>query len=225
MRSFFGKLGQWRALPILIVLLTGVQSMDCFAQGFEITTQDAEKYASAVEDSLLQLKKKAKIKEVKPQSYALRSPSKAALLSAVIPGAGQIYNKSYWKVPVAWAGSAIFGYLIGWNHVHYLESKTNLAYLTDNDPTNDELIDDRFAGVSADAFRRNRDRFRRDRDFFVILTVVWYGIVVGDAAVDAHFKNFDLSEDLSARIQPTLIEVGGPDQFAPGFKIAFSLNN
>ncbi|WP_157637919.1 DUF5683 domain-containing protein [Flexithrix dorotheae] len=141
------------------------------------------------------------------QKKELNPPSKAALMGATIPGLGQIYNKKYWKVPIVYGGFVIFASLIDFNNVRYLAYRDALANRTDSDSSNDNDFDD-FIPTSrtTDQLRQGRDLFRRNRDFNVILTFLWYGLTIADATVDSHLAAFNVSDDLAAIVKPSLID-------------------
>ncbi|MFA0960781.1 DUF5683 domain-containing protein [Roseivirga sp. BDSF3-8] len=129
-------------------------------------------------------------------------PGRASLLSAVMPGLGQVYNGKYWKVPVIYGGFAMFGYLINYNNENYQEFRAALFAEIDGD---DSTVNP-FEGVLSEAsLRRRTDLFRRNRDFSMILAGVWYLLNIVEAHVDAHLQEFDVSEDISMRFEP----VGG----------------
>lgn len=126
---------------------------------------------------------------------------KATTLAMMFPGAGQMYNKSYWKVPIVIGAFATMGYLIDWNNRGYQRLRT--AYNTypnnefsswNNPPTRDALS-------------RSRAQFRRNRDLCIILTGGLYILSVIEAHVDAYLKDFDVSDDLSMRVEPTMIDM------------------
>ncbi|MEH0154862.1 DUF5683 domain-containing protein [Limibacter armeniacum] len=171
-----------------------------------------------------QVKKQKEKKPPKPQHERLHTPSRRALASAILPGLGQIQNKKYWKVPIIYGGFAVFGWLVKENHVNYIESRNFYTYLSDGDPQNDALIPERFQGLTADSFQTRRDNFRRDQDYYTIIMFLWYGLNIADAAVDAHLKRFDVSEDLSGVVKPALIR--GPfNNPAMGLTLAFNFKH
>ncbi|MEM1136743.1 MAG: DUF5683 domain-containing protein [Bacteroidota bacterium] len=152
----------------------------------------------------------------------LNSPTKVALLAATLPGFGQIYNKKYWKVPLAYGGFVVFASLIDFNHVRYTLFKNALALAEDgDDSTNTD--DERLVNRTSDQLRRGRDSFRRDRDFNVILTFLWYGLTIADSVVDSHLRRFNVNEDLSAGIKPSIID-GGFNQPVAGIKFTLYLH-
>lgn len=128
-----------------------------------------------------------------------KDPERAALLSAAFPGFGQIYNDKYWKLPIVYGGGAALGFGIHWNHVRYNDTRNALfAVRTDNiDPDNP------LHSLSESTLESETNRFRRDRDFLIIGSMLSYFIVIVDAYVDAHLKNFP-KESSSILITPSL---------------------
>ncbi len=131
---------------------------------------------------------------------------KATTLSMICPGAGQIYNKSYWRVPIVVGMFATTLYVYDWNNRGYQRFKTAYALKLeyDNDPEKyPNGSPDEFNGrYSTSNLKGYRDSYRRNRDLAVILTAGAYLLQVLDAHVDAHLKDFDISDDLT--FSPTL---------------------
>ncbi len=127
---------------------------------------------------------------------------KAALRSAVIPGWGQAYNKKYWKIPIVYGALAVpvvtFTYNLKWYN------KTRYAYTVKytRDTANYDNIDPELQPLSDESLRIYRDDFRRNMDYSIIAFLIIWGVNVADAAVDAHLKDFNVSEDLSLKIHP-----------------------
>lgn len=126
------------------------------------------------------------------------SPKKAALFSAVLPGLGQAYNKKYWKIPIIYAGVATTLYFANKNHQEFKTFKSAYLSRVDDDPS---TIDDLPLYSDANLLTLT-EYYRRNRDLFVIGTVVVYALNVIDAAVDAHLFYFDVSDDLSLNVLP-----------------------
>jgi hypothetical protein len=124
------------------------------------------------------------------------SPSRAAVLSAVLPGLGQAYNKKYWKIPIIYAGVASIGYFIYFNNSQYLEYKN--LYIAESELPNP---DSRYLGLYEDYAQA----YRRNRDLSVIGLLAFWGLNVIDANVDAHFFNYDISPDLSLEVKPVYL--------------------
>lgn len=128
------------------------------------------------------------------------SPTKATIFSAVLPGAGQVYNRKYWKVPIVLGGLGVAYYFVDRNTTEYTRYKDAYIAITDNDPN----TVDEFNGVySASAVLDVANTYRKWRDLSWICTGAVYILNIMDAAVDAHFVRFDVGEDLSMAIQPS----------------------
>lgn len=128
------------------------------------------------------------------------SPAKAAFYSAVLPGLGQIYNKSYWKVPLVYAG---FGIPI---YFYIQNSKEYDRYMTAYKRRQQGYTDDEFfyGGASADQPRVNNDGlrqgiqfYRRNKELSIIVTIGLYALNIIEANVDAHLKQFNVDEQLT----------------------------
>ncbi|HMT29821.1 MAG TPA: DUF5683 domain-containing protein [Bacteroidia bacterium] len=129
----------------------------------------------------------------------LHSPSKATLLSAALPGAGQFYNKKYWKIPVIYAGFAGLGYLVKTNHDDYKIYKDAYRLRLDMD---ENTVDD-FVGVYSDEdLVTLKNYYRRNRDLSMIGIGLLYILNIIDASVDAHLFYFNVSDDLTLHVQP-----------------------
>jgi hypothetical protein len=131
------------------------------------------------------------------KTYAQRyNPRKALLYAAVLPGAGQIYNKKYWKLPLVYGGFIATGYAINFYQDGYQQYKGELFDLLDSD----EFLSP--SGFTEDQLRTIVDRYRRQRDFMIIVMAGVYVLQMIDAHVDAHLKEFDLNPDLHVRVVP-----------------------
>jgi hypothetical protein len=128
-----------------------------------------------------------------------QSPKKAAFLSAVCPGLGQIYNKKYWKLPIVYGGLAGLGTWVGFNAKN-LKGYTNAYKLqVDNDSTTLGSYKGLF---QANQLKIKRDEVKRNLDLSIILTSVFYALNIIDATVDAHLFDYSITEDISVRIEP-----------------------
>lgn len=153
------------------------------------------------------------------ETYAARyNPRKAMLYAAVFPGAGQVYNRKYWKLPLVYGGLIGIGYGINANQTFYIKYKNQLLNLL-NEPTSPKVNSEGFtelgnkvvgsdivspSGLKADQLRKAVDRFRRDRDFTVLLGFIFYMMQMVDAHVDAHLKEFDVNPQLQVSLEPSL---------------------
>lgn len=128
------------------------------------------------------------------------SPKKAAIMSAALPGLGQIYNRKYWKLPIIYGGLGTLGYLITFNSVQYsLYRKAYLAKIDD-----DPLTIDEYPFASEDGLLQRLNQHRRTRDMLIAGAVLVYALNIIDASVDAHLFEFDVSDDLSLRVEPII---------------------
>lgn len=145
------------------------------------------------------------------QTTVEHSPRKATIYSAVLPGLGQIYNRKYWKLPIVYGGFATLGYFINFNNERYTLYRQAYSDIIDNDPYTNSHLDlkvnpsffkpENIAQLTEN-LRRAKDGWRRNRDLVVIGTVVFYAVNIIDASVDAHFFNFDISDDLTINWAP-----------------------
>ncbi len=146
------------------------------------------------------------IKEIKSKAKEY-VPRRAGLYSAVFPGLGQAYNKKYWKLPIVYGGLVTFGLVIDfWNDRH---NRFRNALFTDIIGQELPQATVNLRNGSSIIFDEARlrtlvDQSRRERDFYIILTGVFYLLNVADAHIDAHLKEFELNEDLKVRIEPRL---------------------
>lgn len=130
---------------------------------------------------------------------------KATTLSTIIPGAGQIYNKSYWKVPIVVGSFATMAYIVDWNNRGYVRFRRAYDIVTDGNPnTHSEFWDGTRELLTAENLANYRNAYRRNRDLSIILTGAVYLIQLVDAHVDAHMKSFDISNDLSFDVRPSM---------------------
>jgi hypothetical protein len=143
----------------------------------------------------------------------LHSPRKAVIYSAVLPGLGQIYNGKYWKLPIIYGAGGALAYAVGYNQLKY--TKFRDAYANGN-PQEKALIDGQY--YDYEVLPRGRDYYRRYRDLSVIGFGLLYFLNVVDAMVDAHFFYYDVSDDLSLRIEPAVLDDQGLTS-AVGFRI------
>lgn len=122
---------------------------------------------------------------------------KATTLATVCPGAGQIYNRNYWKVPIVVGGAAALLYCVDFNNRGYTRFKTALEYRTDDlDETVDEFTRNGIS-VSDSDLLYYKNSYRRNRDLCIILTGLFYLVQIIDAHATAHMKTYDISDDLS----------------------------
>ena len=129
------------------------------------------------------------------------SPQMAIIFSAVIPGLGQAYNKKYWKIPIIYAGGIALVY-----HIDLLNSKYYLYKGLHDDKEAGLSLPAEYEQYSAETFALYRDYYRKWRDFNVILLSGLYFLNIIDAMVDAYFFEYDISDDLTLKIEPQIMQ-------------------
>jgi len=145
------------------------------------------------------------------------SPTRATILSACLPGLGQVYNRKYWKVPVIYAGFGIMTYFIWTNTDYYLSFKC--AYIESSYGNMNGSYSNLVNRYSADELLSAREYYRRNLEVSILLTSVWYVLNILDATVDAHLYTFDISDKLSMKVEPALLPAGTGLTPSGGLKI------
>jgi len=130
-------------------------------------------------------------KEIIKEPYDPLAPSKAAFYSAVIPGLGQAYNKKYWKIPIVYVGIGTGIYFYTSNRKEYNRFRDAYKRRLDG------FTDDEFQGISNETLIRAQRTSRRNMDISLAVAVGFYLLNIVDANVDAHLKQYNISEDLS----------------------------
>jgi hypothetical protein len=128
------------------------------------------------------------------------SPKKAALMSAVLPGLGQAYNKKYWKIPIVYGGLGALGYFITFNASQYNVYRNAYLAKIDDDPNTIDI----YPNASEEGILAVINQYRRTRDMLIAGAVLVYALNIIDASVDAHLFEFDVSNDLSLKIEPII---------------------
>lgn len=132
-------------------------------------------------------------------SDKIHKPSKAALYSTLLPGLGQSYNKKYWKIPIIYGVMGTLGYFAYDNHKQYTLFRDALRARYDSDPN----TMDNFTNIDDQVLKAQREYYRRNRDFFIIMGVISYCLNILDAYVDAHLKGFSVSDTLTFKPIPS----------------------
>jgi hypothetical protein len=154
--------------------------------------------------------------EKKPKKEWNPDPQRATILSAVLPGLGQAYNRKYWKIPIIYTAGGVLYYYYDLNHKAYLENKRYYEEEIAENGGNEN-------SAKANEYRNNYQNYRKKRDYKVILMSMLYVATIVDAMADAYFMSYDISDDLSLKITPSLL----PDtylavsQFSYGIKLSF----
>ena len=161
-------------------------------------------------------------------------PQKATLRSAILPGWGQAYNREYWKIPIVYGALAIPVATYIYNNTWY--KKTKFAYqaiynatippIGQRDSSLLPQIDPKLrysdgTYLSLQSIQNYRNQFKKDKDYSVLWFFIIWGINVVDATVFGHLKDFDVSDELSMKVQP----VFDPMIKKPGIGLVFNLKN
>ena len=157
------------------------------------------------------------------------NPTTATWLALVIPGGGQIYNRKYWKLPIIYGGFAGCAYALTWNGKMYKDYQNAYVDAVNENWDATSITDllppgylDRVGRTQVtETLRRRKDTYRRWRDLSIFATIGVYLISVIDAYVDAELSNFDITPDLSMKVEPTVIS----NRLNSTFKTTNSLND
>ncbi len=221
---------------LLIVLLPG-----------RLTAQETD---SLEQDSLVVSDTLLKVPEVKVQEIAQAvdttarplqvkfkpNPTRAVIYSAICPGLGQIYNRKYWKLPLVYGGLLGCVYAITWNGNQYNSYKQAYTDFTDDNPNTNSWENyrpyswgpdpDTWSSKDKSDFtsmlKNGKDYYRRYRDLSYIITAGVYVLCMIDAYVDAQLFDFDISPDLSMRMEPVIFPRTSTGSRSVGLQCSFS---
>jgi hypothetical protein len=184
----------------------------CIFTSIAVKAQDSTAVVKA--DSTIVVETTQGVDSAKMAFIARRfNPQKALLYAAILPGAGQAYNKKYWKVPIVYGGFAFLGYYIDFYNQNHRKYRGELFEMLGANATQSA------SGFTETQVRSLIDRYRRERDFFIVLSGLWYALQIIDAHVDAHLKEFEINPNLQVRVEPSLRQ----DMFA-GRQAGFSIS-
>lgn len=136
-------------------------------------------------------------------------PRKATIRSAIIPGWGQVYNKKYWKVPIVYTAIGIPVGTFIYNKTWYDRTREAVKMIAAGDTANyvnrvHPQLHFFFANPNYNPrLLQYRNEFRKNMDYSVLITLAMWGLNIIDATVDAHLKEFDVSDDLSLYVKPS----------------------
>ncbi|GAB3271442.1 hypothetical protein GCM10027347_42710 [Larkinella harenae] len=161
--------------------------------------------------------------ELTPQQNArIRKiiPKKSTVLSAVLPGLGQIHNGHWWKVPIIYAGFGTLGYFANYYSKEY-RTYRRYGILAYNDPSKETEVEGISRKVGVAQLERAARAYARYRDYnFLGMALLW-GVNVIEANVTAHLKTFDISEDLTLNVKPSILMPATGMLPVPGVRVAF----
>jgi hypothetical protein len=180
-------------------------------------------------------------KDVLTKDVFKPNPTKAVLYSAIFPGLGQIYNRKYWKLPIVYGGFMGCAYAISWNSNQYSGYKSAYGDFNGKDPnaknaawraykpySSTRFPDDLSAWTEQDknwfsnALKNKKDFYRRYKELSIIITAGVYVICMIDAYVDAQLFEFDISEDLSMKVDPVIFEKSTNNSRSFGLQCSFT---
>lgn len=159
-------------------------------------------------------------KQPNPPPY---DPAVAWQRSAIFPGWGQAYNRSYWKIPFFYVGYGGFVWWINYNNSQYRRFGTAYQLAIDDISGNEDAeLSERFDSAG---LRTQRNQFRSRRDNAYLLLAGWHVVQIAEAYVHAHLRGFDVSEDLSMKAFPDVLKIDtgvGATGFYPGLSFTFT---
>lgn len=188
--------------------------------GHDVTTkiESIDPYLTVVSDTLVMIDgETVRLIPSVPIGHLGHSPQTATMYAAILPGLGQIYNRKYWKLPLLYGGAAALIYAIHFNNKYYKKYSSAYRDFLIGDPNNKSymyfvnrahLTEEQVQGTYKQWFQKSlknkKDYYRRYRDLSIFGMIGLYAVQVVDACVDAHFFNFDVSDDLAFQWQPEL---------------------
>ena len=154
----------------------------------------------------------AMAKQPMPRKKWIPDSQKSLWMAMVIPGAGQIYNRKYWKLPLIYGGFVGCAYALTWNSKMYKDYSQAYQDIMSDNPNNDSYMDFLPPWVDInqdrkrweDKFRKGKDLYRRQRDMSIFAFIGVYLLSVIDAYVDAELSDFDISKDLGMTLEPAI---------------------
>jgi hypothetical protein len=138
--------------------------------------------------------------EVRAEKW-MPNPGKALRLGLVLPGAGQIYDRRWWKLPLVYAAYGGVIYAIDYNQGWLNRFKTAFDAQVQNPPEDHEFTP---LGLNSTELKAFRDKFDKQLQLSYIGLILVHGLVSMEAFVDAHLQSFDISDDLSMQVQPDI---------------------
>lgn len=182
----------------------------------------ADSIAAENKKKLLEMTSAPVLKESKVPADSLKkeidqkiwvpNPTKATWLALVIPGGGQIYNRKYWKLPIFYGGFAGCAYALTWNSKMYKDYSTAYKDAMNGNMQSSSITDLLPPGYKIsetqlkELLRKRKDTYRRYRDLSIFAFIGVYLLSVIDAYVDAELSNFDITPDLSMKVEPAVID-------------------
>jgi Family of unknown function (DUF5683) len=152
------------------------------------------------------VKKKAKKINIfnLPDTIKQYPPRVATIRSAILPGWGQITNRKYWKLPLVYGGIGVTAGIFLYNIKTFKEAKAAYINAIDQNPINDFQIPEPYFSVrdQPERIRSFRNQIRQNVDYSALFFIIFWGLNVVDATVDAHLRYFDVGNNLSLQLKP-----------------------
>ena len=206
-------------IPLILLIFNGFVSIS--------QIQSPKDSTNLIEEKSLVIKEKKN--SSKKTNYQL-NPMAASLLSAVLPGTGQVYNRKYWKAPIVWGGAATLYIVYDFYHQkhnfyhqiaiykdRYNSDEFLTPYISANKSKFTSETTSYIAELEKSIILKRSDNARARKQQFVLFGVLFYIAQVVDATVDAHFDGFDVSEELTLKISPVFFE---NNPFANGIRLS-----
>ena len=206
---------------LLSLILSGTGCMEAFAQTANSQLVDSlgrqnemelKELETPINSATLSTHMDATQKEMpQPRERFIPNSNRSVWLAMVFPGAGQIYNRKYWKLPIVYGGFVGCAYALNWNNKMYKDYSQAYLDIMDDDPNTKSFEDflplnynisgqeERYKEI----FRKRKDLYRRQRDLSIFSFIGVYLLSIIDAYVDAELSDFDITKDISLKIEPT----------------------
>lgn len=209
---------KFSALPFLVFLMLFLgANTSSFGQ-------TAEKEAIEIEKETVIKKEPIKEEVViapKHKYFTDHNPTKAMWMSAALPGLGQYYNRKFWKIPVVYTGFATLAYFSIINkqgYVKYRDAYSKMVAL-DGEPSEDPSL----KGLTEAQLLLYRESYQRDLELNYILFGAFYILQIIDATVDAHFYQYNISDNLSLRADPIIYQNNNRIYATPGLQLRWTI--
>ena len=195
---------------ISVKILTAAEADSINKRSLQIINDTAKTIGKLTVADSTKVKRKSK----RDWSTWQPDPKRAMWLAIVLPGAAQIYNQKYWKLPIIYGGFLGCAYAMRWNNQMYHDYSQAYLDIMDDDPNTQSYNQFLHLGQRIESnneerfkqlFKKRKDYYRRYRDMSFFIMVGVYALSVIDAYVDASLAQFDISDDLSFRVAPSVI--------------------
>lgn len=219
-------------LFIFLLTLISSEGMKTYAQ--QTTQADSlqiEKIDRENRKALKELETPVKTESLpKAPKKFIPNSNRSVWLAMVFPGAGQIYNRKYWKLPIVYGGFVGCAYALNWNNKMYKDYSQAYLDIMDDDPNTKSYEDflpmhssingqeERFKEI----FRKRKDLYRRQRDLSIFCFIGVYLLSIIDAYVDAELSDFDITNDISLKVEPVIFNGNKTHANSIGLQCHFS---